>query len=161
MNNKKIFAFLFISIFLFSGCNVTTKKEISTPNQETPNIINETTTTIINTETNSNDTLGNTSENISNIKNTQDEDFLNREKQAEKIIRNLETVKNWLKQFSNSNGTSPITGGKAIIDVERNEYDVITFHLYENTKERNITFDWYDVDMETSIVTNMMLEEVK
>lgn len=161
MNNKNIFAFLFISIFLLSGCEVNNNKEVTTTNQEKQNTLNETITSTINTETNLDNTLENTSENISNIENTPDADFLNREKQAEKIIRNLETVKNWLKQFSNPDGTSPITGGKAMIIPERNEYDIITFHLYESTKERNITFDWYDVDMNTKTVTNMILEEVK
>ncbi|OGH90439.1 MAG: hypothetical protein A2507_03015 [Candidatus Magasanikbacteria bacterium RIFOXYD12_FULL_33_17] len=95
-----------------------------------------------------------------NYTNVTDTDFSDQEQKAEQIVRNLETVKNWLKQFSNPDGTSPITGGKPMIEVDRNEYNTITFHLYESTKERNITFDWYDVDMETLTVTNMMLDEV-
>jgi hypothetical protein len=91
----------------------------------------------------------------------EDQEFTEREQKAEQLIRSLETVKNWLAQFSNPDGSSPITGGKPIIALERNEYDLITFHLYENMNERNVTFDWYDVDMDTMKVTNMMQEEVK
>ena len=79
-----------------------------------------------------------------NFQTTTNKDFSDQEQKAEQIVRNLETVKNWLKHFSNPEGTSPITGGKPMIEVERNEYDTITFHLYESTAERNITFDWYD-----------------
>ena len=93
--------------------------------------------------------------------NVIDTDFLKQEQKAEQTVRNLETVKNWLKQFSNPDGTSPITGGNPMIEIDRDENNTITFHLYESTSERNITFDWYDVDMETLTVTNMILEEVK
>lgn len=92
---------------------------------------------------------------------TEDPDFTVQEQKAEQLIRGLETVKSWLAQFSNLDGSSPITGGKPMIALERNEYDLLTFHLYESLTERNVTFDWYDVDMNTMTVTNMMQEEVK
>ena len=77
------------------------------------------------------------------------------------IVKNLAEVKAWLKQFSNEDGTSPITGGKAIVAVDSVNGDVYSIHAFESLTERNVTFNWYDVNLKTGIVTNSLGQVVK
>ncbi|EKE06739.1 MAG: hypothetical protein ACD_18C00291G0003 [uncultured bacterium] len=85
----------------------------------------------------------------------------NESQKAIDLVKNLSEVKNWLKQFSNADGTSPITGGQAIIAVDSITGDFYSIHAFESLTERNVTFNWYDVNLETGDITDSLGQIVR
>lgn len=67
-------------------------------------------------------------------------------------VKNLAEVQEWLLLFSSSNNTSPITGGKPIIEIDSISDENYIVHAYEQTFDHTATFGWYGVNEKTGVV---------
>jgi len=79
---------------------------------------------------------------------TPEEKFIS-EEEAINLIKKLPEVKEWLALFTGPGGTSPITGGKPVIQVDSKSAEEYTIHIYENLSDHIATFNWYDVNSKT------------
>jgi hypothetical protein len=71
------------------------------------------------------------------------------ENDAVKAVENLPQVKEWKKLFSNSDGTSPKTGGKPVFAIDSTIDNSYFVHVYEDMPDHTATFGWYVVDKKT------------
>ncbi|PIR78100.1 MAG: hypothetical protein COU28_03505 [Candidatus Magasanikbacteria bacterium CG10_big_fil_rev_8_21_14_0_10_36_16] len=91
---------------------------------------------------------------------TDDEASLN-ETKAIDLVKNTSQVKTWLKQFSNTDGTSPVTGGRPVVALDSVNNNIYSIHVFESLTERNVTFNWYSVNLDKMTVINSLGEIVK
>ncbi len=68
------------------------------------------------------------------------------EEYAIDLVQELPEVQEWMKLFSEPNGTSPITGGTTGFAIDSGGSGLYTVHVYENLPERIVTFGWYEVN---------------
>lgn len=103
----------------------------------------------------------NDSATISEEKGQKDDQFVvPGEERALSIVRNLPEVKEWLNLFSGPGGTSPTTGGKAIIELDSVEGGIYTIRAWESMPDHRATFNWYYVNVETGEVKDFF-DEIK
>lgn len=82
-------------------------------------------------------------------------------------VRDLPEVKQWLALFTGPDGTSPKTGGVAIIEIESESPDAYVVHasevIYDDAYvgNRSVTFGWYRVDKKTGVAKQVALEDVE
>ena len=67
-------------------------------------------------------------------------------------IENLQSIQEWLYLFSGPNHTSPITGGKPIIEIDSISDENYIIHVYEQTPDHTATFGWYYINKKTGII---------
>lgn len=73
--------------------------------------------------------------------------------EAIKKVKNLPDVQEWLSLFSGPGHTSPITGGKPIIEIDSISDDSYIIHAYEQTSDHTATFGWYSVNKKTGAIS--------
>ncbi len=73
---------------------------------------------------------------------------------AMRSVRDVPEVRQWLALFTGPNGTSPKTGGTAVVQIDSESSTTFTVHVYEEMSDHQSTFGWYKVDKKTGAVTN-------
>jgi hypothetical protein len=72
---------------------------------------------------------------------------------AVEAVKQRKDVRDWLATFGGPEETSLVTGGRPVFALDGIEAGKYVIHVFEETADRNVTFNRYRVDIKTGYVT--------
>lgn len=102
------------------------------------------------------------SDNLTPVEMTEDSSLeLSVDEKVTRLVRSLPEVREWFGLFTNADGTSPLTGGKPIIEVGVVDKGVYPVHVYESMEDHNSTLNWYFVNLDTGDIEDSFGKKYK